>query len=177
MKRIVAVLIVTAAALSASAQTGALNKFFDKYSGDERFLEVKISPKMFSLITNMEVDSPEDKETIEAISKLKGLTVLRAEEGVDSRALYKEAITMVPKDYEQLMTVRDKDVDMRFFIKETSPGKISELLMVSGGMKEFTTLSLVGEIDLKTISRIGKKMDVGGLEQLEKIGEQDKKKN
>lgn len=176
MKKIIALLIVMATVTGASAQQpGALTKFFEKYSGDERFLEVKISPKMFSLITNMEVETPEDKETIEAISKLKGLTVLRAEEGVDARSLYKEAIALVPKDYEQLMTVRDKDVDMRFFIKETSPGKISELLMVSGGVKEFTTLSLVGEIDLKSISRIGKKMNVDGLEKLENMHDHDKK--
>ena len=178
MKKIVAIIMMVAIVSAASAQQpGALSKFFSKYSGDERFMEVKISPKMFSLITNMDVETPEDKETIDAISKLKGLTVLRGEEGVDSRALYKEAISLVPKDYEELMSVRDKDVDMKFFIKETSPGKISELLMVSGGMKEFTTMSLVGEIDLKTISRIGRKMEVDGLDKLEKLHDNHDKKN
>jgi hypothetical protein len=66
------------------------------------------------------------------------------------------------------MTVRDKDKDMKFMIKE-SGGKISELLMVMGGNEEFMVLSLFGEIDLKQVSRIGKRMDVKGLENLHNI--------
>jgi len=39
---------------------------------------------------------------------------------------------MIPqKEYEELLTVRDKDKDMKFFIKEAG-GKISELVMVLG---------------------------------------------
>ena len=87
--------------------------------------------------------------------------------------MYKEAFTLIPiKEYEELMSVRDKDKDMKFFIKE-SGGKISELLMIMGGNEQFMVMSLFGEIDLKQISRIGKKMDVEGLEHLEKM---DKKK-
>jgi len=36
-------------------------------------------------------------------------------------------------------------------------------------------MSLFGEIDLKQIARIGKKMDVKGLEHLEKMHDGDKK--
>ncbi|MBK5278811.1 MAG: DUF4252 domain-containing protein, partial [Bacteroidia bacterium] len=87
--------------------------------------------------------------------------------------LYKEAMSMIPvKEYEELMTVRDKDKDMKFFIKE-SAGKISELVMVMGGNEEFMVLTLFGEIDLKQVSRIGKKMNVDGLENLENL--KDKK--
>jgi hypothetical protein len=128
---------------------------------------------MFSLFTNMEADTPEDKEVLSAISKLKGLRILTKSDSLNSRKLYKEAFSLIPvKDYEELMSFRDKDKDIKFMIKESS-GKISELLMVMGGSKEFMVLSLFGEIDLKQVSRIGKKMDVKGLENLEKM---DKKK-
>jgi hypothetical protein len=80
---------------------------------------------------------------------------------------------MIPaKEYEELMSVRDKDKDMKFFIKE-SGGKISELVMVAGGNEEFMLLSIFGEIDLKQISKISKKMNIDGLENLENI--KDKK--
>jgi hypothetical protein len=75
-----------------------------------------------------------------------------------------------------LMTVRDKDKDMKFMIKE-SGGKISELLMVAGGDSEFMVLSLFGEIDLKQVSRIGSKMDVKGLENLHNIDNKSEKKS
>ena len=153
----------------------AISKFFSKYQTDESFSSVTVSSKMFGLFTNMEADTPEDKEILEAISKLKGLKILAKEDARTARALYKEAFTLIPiKEYEELMAVRTNDKDMKFFIKETS-GKISELLMVVGGNEQFMVMSLFGEIDLKQIARIGKKMDVKGLEHLEKMHDGDKK--
>jgi hypothetical protein len=72
------------------------------------------------------------------------------------------------------MTVRDKDADMKFFIKDDGKGKISELLMVMGGNNDFMILSLFGEIDLKQISRLGRKMDIGGLDKLENMDKKSK---
>jgi hypothetical protein len=151
----------------------AISKFFSKYQADESFSQVTVSSKMFGLFTNMEADTPEDKEVLEAISKLKGLRILGKENTSDARGLYKEAFSLIPmKEYEELMSVRDKDKDMKFLIKE-SGGKISELLMVMGGNQDFMVLSLFGEIDLKQISRIGKKMNVSGLEHLDKMNKKD----
>jgi hypothetical protein len=155
--------------IAAQAQDNAVSKFFSKYQNDESFSQVTVSSKMFGLFTNMDADKPEDKEVLDAISKIKGLRVLAKHETRDSRALYKEAMSMIPaKEYEELMTARDKDKDMKFFIRE-SGGKISELVMVMGGNEEFMVLSIFGDIDLKQISRIGRKMNVDGLENLEKL--------
>ncbi|MFZ5971338.1 MAG: DUF4252 domain-containing protein [Bacteroidota bacterium] len=169
----VVMMMVSAAAL---AQGDAISKFFSKYQNDESFSQVTVSSKMFSLFTNMEVESAEDQEVLNAISKLKGLRILAKEDARDGYALYKEAMAMVPvKEYEELMSVRDKDKDMKFFIKETSPGKISELLMLAGGTQEFMVLSLFGEIDLKQVGKIGSKMDIDGLDNLHKIDDKKKK--
>lgn len=149
----------------------AISKFFTKYQDDESFTQVTVSSKMFSLFTNMEVESKEDQEVLNAISKLKGLRILAKENTSDARKLYKEAFTLIPvKEFEELMSVRDKDKDMKFYIKE-SGGKISELVMIAGGTDDFMVMTLVGEIDLKQVAKIGKKMDVKGLENLQKIEE------
>jgi hypothetical protein len=154
----------------ASAQTDAISKFFTKYQSDESFSQVTVSSKMFALFTNMEVESAEDKEIIEAISKIKGLRILAKEDARNARELYKEAFSLIPvKDYEELMTVRDKDQDMKFLIKDDGKGKISELIMVMGGNEDFMVMTLYGEIDLKQVSRIGKKMDIDGLDKLEQL--------
>lgn len=175
MKKVMVVAVMMVMAVAAQAQGDAISKFFTKYQNDDSFSQVTVSSKMFSLFTNMEVENKDDQEVLNAISKLKGLRILAKEQTRDSRALYKEAMGMIPvKEYEELMTVRDKDKDMKFFIKEAG-GKISELVMVMGGNEEFMVLSLFGEIDLKQVSKIGHKMNVDGLENLEKI--KDDKKN
>ena len=173
MKKIMALVALLIVMNGAFAQD-AISKFFSKYQDDESFTQVSVSGKMFSLFTNMDADTPEDKEVLEAISKLKGLRILGKQNTSDARALYKEAFALIPiNEFEELMSVRDKDKDMKFYIKEKG-GKISELLMVMGGTSDFMVLSLFGEIDLKQVSRIGKKMDVKGLENLEKMDHKKK---
>jgi len=174
MKKIIVIVMLMAGANGVFAQD-AISKFFTKYQNDESFTQVTVSSKMFSLFTNMEVESKDDQEVLNAISKLKGLRILGKENTSDARALYKEAFALIPtKEFEELMSVREKDQDMKFYIKE-SGGKISELVMIMGSTDDFMVMSLFGEIDLKQVSRMGKKMDVKGLENLEKI--EDKKKN
>ena len=172
MKKIIGAGVLMMVMSGAFAQD-AISKFFSKYQSDETFSQVTVSSKMFALFTNMDADTPEDKEVLEAISKLKGLRILAKEDARNARSLYKEAFTLIPiKEYEELMSVRDKDKDMKFLIKE-SGGKISELLMIMGGNEQFMVMSLFGEIDLKQVSRIGKKMDVKGLEHLEKMDKKE----
>lgn len=175
MKKLWIVLVLMTGYSVTNAQNDAISKFFAKYQSDESFSQVTVSSKMFSLFTNMEVETPEDKEVLSAISKLKGLRILSKEDARNARELYKEAFALIPmKDYEELMTVRDKDQDMKFLIKDDGKGKITELIMVMGGLDTFMVMSLYGDIDLKQVSRIGKKMDIQGLDNLENI---DKKKN
>jgi hypothetical protein len=172
MKKVIVGLMVIMASFAAQAQD-AISKFFTKYQNDESFSQVNISSKMFSLMANLDVEKPEDQEVVNMISKIKGLRILAKEQTRDSRELYKEALGMIPqKDFEELMTVRDKDKDMKFFIKEAG-GKISELVMIAGGNEEFMVLSLFGEIDLKQVSKISKRMNIEGLENLENV--KDKK--
>ncbi len=169
MKKLIVGLMLIAASVTAQAQNDAIAKFFSKYQDNEQFSQVTISGKMFSMMANISGDNEDEKAMIKAISKIKGLRILSKDDTRDSRQLYKEAITAIPaKDFEELMTIRDKDKDMKFFTKE-SGGKISELVMIMGGNDDFMMLTLFGEIDLKEMSKIGKAVSIDGLENLEKI--------
>lgn len=176
MKKLMIVVVMLVGSMAAQAQNDAVTKFFSKYQDNPEFTQVTVSSKMFGLFTNMDVEKPEDKELLEAISKIKGLRVLAKDAARDSRELYKEALSIVPKDYEELMFVRDKDQDMKFLIKE-SGGKISDLLMIAAGNDDFKMLSLFGEIDLKKVSKIGSKMSIDGLQHLNKMDKEEKKKD
>lgn len=171
MKKLMIGLVMMAVSVIANAQNDAIAKFFTKYQNDESFSQVTVSGKMFSMMANIDGDTPEEKAMINSISKIKGLKILSKSEARNSRELYKEAISMIPsKDFEELMSVRDKDKDMKFFTKE-SGGKISELVMVMGGNEEFMVMTIFGEIDLKDISKIGKSVNIEGMENLDKINE------
>lgn len=171
MKKLLIGFVMMAVSVMANAQNDAIAKFFTKYQGDESFSQVTVSGKMFSMMANLDGDTPEEKAMINSISKIKGLKILSKSDARNSRELYKEAISMIPaKDFEELMSLRDKDKDMKFFTKE-SGGKISELVMVMGGNDEFMVMTIFGEINLKDISKIGKSVNIEGMENLDKIND------
>lgn len=171
-------LLFACASLTVGAQDDAISKFFNQYVNDDAFTVVYISPKMFDLFTKMDLhemadvkDDPDAKAALEIIQGLKGLRVLTTEAA--PMKYFQEAKTKIPTgEYDLLMTVRDQgDENVEIFTKDSSEGTISELLIMVGGSDEFVLLSIVGDIDLKKISRLGKVMDVKGAEHLEKVGE------
>lgn len=174
MKKLVIVGLAVLFSAQLQAQD-AITKFFGKYETDDSYSHVSITSRMFGLFTDLEVENKEDQEVLDAISKLEGLKILAKENTSNGKALYAEALGKLPKgEYDELMSIRDEDKDMKFLIKERS-GKISELLMVMGGNQEFFILSLFGEIDLKQIAKISSAMDIDGLEGLERLNDRDKK--
>lgn len=169
MKKIITAFVLMIVSFGAMAQSPIIQKYMDKYEGDEEFTKVSLNGKMFSLFAQLEGGTEEEKEFMGAVSKIKGLKVLVGENVDNAAKLFKEATTEVDKaGYDELMTVKDAEEDMKFSIKEKN-GVIEELIMVVGGNKNFVLLSLYGEIDLKAISKVAKKMDVGGFGNLSRL--------
>jgi hypothetical protein len=71
-----------------------------------------------------------------------------------------------------LMVVRDKDANMQFLIKE-SGGKITELIMLVDSDSSFVAASIYGDIDLKQMSKMGKSLNISGMENLNKLDDMD----
>jgi len=162
-------MVILTSFIQVKAQNDGISKFFSKYENDMDYTVVNITGRMFGMFTNFEGDTPEDKELINAISKLTGLKILTRDDVENGHTLYKEALSIIPqKEYDELMTIRDQDKNMRFLIKEKA-GKISELIMIIGGDHEFFIMSIIGEIDLKQISRLSKAMDIDGLDKLNNL--------
>ncbi len=163
-------IMMTVGFFAASAQGELINQYMDDYAGDENYVKVSINSKMFSLFTELEGNSDDEKEFLEAVSKLKGLKILASDSLPNgSRAIYNKTTADVDKaGYEELMTVKDAEEDIKFSIKEKK-GIIEELIMVVGGNKNFVFLSLYGEIDLKTVSKLATSMNVDSLRGLKNL--------
>ncbi len=163
----VALFLMTMLPLSMVAQTDAITKYFDQYMEDENFTVVYITPKMFQMISKLNLKDKEGMELKEVLQDLKGLRILTTEK--NGLQYYKEAISKFKtNEYELLMTVRDKDENVRFWTKENN-GTISELLMLVGGVKEFVMISFIGNISLDKISKLANNLDVDGMEHLKEL--------
>jgi len=170
MKYILILLLAVSFSVTIDAQNDAISKFFGNYMEDDDFTSVYISPKMFQMISKLDLsntDDPDAKATMEMIKDIRGLRILTSEK--NPLVLYKEAISKFStSEYEVLMTVKDGGENVRFWIKETD-NTINELLLLVGGKDEFVLLSFIGKIDLNKIAKLSQSIDIKGAEHLEKV--------
>jgi predicted transcriptional regulator len=179
MKYLLSFLMVLFVAIgSVSAQDDAITKYFDKYMDNEDFTVVYLSPKLFQLLGKLNLEDIDDEDAeavLEVVEDLKSLRVLTTE--VNGVQYYNEAVKIInTKDYEVLMTVRDNEENVQFLIKD-SGNVINELLLLVGSDSDFVMVSFVGNIDLDKISRLAKKLDVDGVEHLDKLDNRERKSN
>ncbi|HEY8968589.1 MAG TPA: DUF4252 domain-containing protein [Puia sp.] len=170
-KKLLVVLGLLLVGAVSQAQDDAIGKFFGKYIEDSRFSVVSVSPKMFRLLSKVNWDTiPADIR--QTVSKLQSLRIISTE--TTPYVFYKEALSKIDmKEYEELITVRDKTDNIRFVIKE-SGGIIHELLMIAADEDGFTMMSFVGDIDLDKLARLSASMDIKGLEGLKNAKRKNK---
>lgn len=163
---------ITALALSWSfqltAQDDAISTLFSKYVDDDKFTSIYVSPKMFQMFAKTDLNNM-DAEARQAIQSLKSLRMLVADS--NGIALYNEAINKLKTtDYELLMSIKDGNENIRFWVKENPQNKniVKELLMLVGG-DDFVLLSFLGDIDINKLSKLGDNLNIEGIEHLEKL--------
>jgi len=170
MKRLLLFLVAIFASYHLSAQQGSvIERFFQKYENDRSFTVITITPKMFSMFAKVDPGDADAKNMMKVIQKLKGLRILTKETTKDGPRLYKEAAAFLGSDFDELMTVRDKDSDLKFLVKEDAKGNINELVMLVGSADEFLAMSLVGTLDLNEISQIANGINIQGMDKLKNV--------
>ncbi len=175
MKKLVLTMVLGLFAVSANAQSDAISKYFDKYVDDASFMHLNFSGKMFQMIAKLEFeDEAEQKMVQESLGKIKRVQVLGKDKDVDGRKMYAEALKAIKgNEFEELMSLREDDKDIRFMIKEKN-NKIHELFMVMGGDDEFGLLSIVGDgIDLNALYKLSKSIGMDGFKELEFLDKMD----
>lgn len=170
MKRILAGGVFMIFTLTAFSQQSAVDKVFDKYSGQEGYTTVYISSFMFNLLNSLEVDDPEYNEFKKATSGINSIKIL-TQDGSGSESFGKELLSMLPRsEYKELMVVKDQEEEVLFLARE-SGGKITEFLLIVSGGGEDALIAIQGDIDLESISSIASGLDMPGLENLEDLEE------
>jgi hypothetical protein len=182
MKHIILSVAILFLALNASSQSNPVDELFDRYNGKEGFTTVYISSKMLGMFSSQdqkEQKDQNDRDINNLINRLKSIRILSVEDTTLNRKInfYNELSKKMDFSvYEELMVVKEGGNMTKFLIRE-SGNTIAELLMITGGPGGNALISIRGDLDLKTISGLSKKMGIQQLEGLENIdAKQGKKK-
>ncbi|WP_437395089.1 DUF4252 domain-containing protein [Flagellimonas lutimaris] len=168
MKKYILIVVLALLPLAGFSQS-----VFDKFEDLDDVTTVIVNRSMFNLLAKMDIetDDPEAREFINIVNSLKSLKVFTTESksiGDDMKSSVDNYLRS--SKMEELMRIKDKDANVKFYIKEgRDADHVSELLMFVTGMKnieangqrfETVILSLTGDIDLNNISSLTKKMNL-----------------
>lgn len=164
--------IIAAIALSAGlvAQQNVLDKHFSQYQGDEDFSKISISGKVFEMTAYLETDDEDLEEIKEFAQGITGLKMLIGENQPNGVKQYTEATMKVEKDYEELMSVDDKDGKFTFYIDEKN-GVVKEFVAVGTTDSTLILVSLVGKMDLRQLGSISGKIHNEGFGYINKMND------
>ncbi len=181
LKKMIALVFVLAIPALMMAQS-PMDDVFAKYNGKKGFTTVKINKEMFQLFSEIEVntDGENSKELAamkELTEQLDGIRVLSFEPDDDYDGpmvnLYDEVMANVSKSFVELMSVKDGEDDVKFFILKKGKKVKELLLLVNESDGESVAISITGLLDMKNISKIAQTMNVKGMEKLDQL--KDKK--
>ena len=170
MKKFIIIAILSLLPVGLWAQS-----IFDRFEDLDEVSSVVVNKNMFNLLVKMDVDTddPEAKEFMDIAKSLSGLKVFITEDekvSADMKATVDKYLKSA--ELEELMRVKDKDANVKFYIKSgKDEDHVSELLMFVTGIKnmdveiddrkiETVLLTLTGDIDLTKIGSLTKKMDL-----------------
>lgn len=163
----------------ASFAQNPTNNMFKKYGSGDGFTVVSINKDLFTLLLEMgeETDAKEINEVKDVIKDLENIRILMydANKGTDPSFLPKfkqELEGMKLTDYSELMMVKEQDEEVKFLIRKDGE-IINELLLLISQPDEAGFVSITGNINIKSIAKIAKTINVQGLENLEKINQKE----
>lgn len=170
MKKIIITLTLLLSIGALSAQNAISNHFSD-YQEREDIIHISVTGKIFELMGHVEVETEEEKEFQEFVTSINRFEMIIGDEPVFSKDDFRSALGRVDEQYEELMSIEDKDGTFNFRIDERN-GVVRELVMVAIADEDLIVFSLSGDMDLKQISKIGAQIQTEGFQYLEKIDEQ-----
>ena len=170
MKKILVALMLIMSSFLVNAQNTAVDQLFEKYADKDGFTTVSISKAMFSLFAS---EKESKDEFNQAVRGLESIRILAPDSAIQAQMkgklnFYNEVCKSLPiAQYEELMSVKEKDQVFKMLIKRKG-STITEFLMIGGG-SDNVLICITGNIDLKSISKLSKAMDIEGMENIDKI--------
>ncbi len=149
------------------AQNNAIDRFYreyqQKYSLDVTSASGKLLPLLFE-----DKKGKEKEELLTIINKLTALKILSKNNPKNGNELFSSAISLVPKQYELILSIDETDRKVKCYTIESSNSKITELVMIAWQWGRFMILSITGDIDLKEIYKLTQNLNFENLSGTQK---------
>nr|NQU89982.1 DUF4252 domain-containing protein [Bacteroidota bacterium] len=178
-----AILMIAAIALIAMpfktfSQSSPTDELFEVYGAKDGFTTIHVTKELFTLFAEITEDAEGDeaREFEDVVKGLDHIRILLYDIGDDNKYASEETLDefrdmlddVKLQNFTELMTVKEGKETVKFMIRKN--GKtINELLLLLNQDDQAGFISITGNINLKSIARLSKSMNIKGMENLEKL--------
>ncbi len=165
MKKLVIILVLSIVPFFINAQD-FVDDMIDKYQDKKGFTTVVINSALFDIAA--QIDDDED------LQKMKGMIdniriIAMEDHYISDVNFFDEMKSQVDtKAYVELMTVKEHDNDVIFYVKYAGEN-IRELLLVAGGHDDNAIISIKGNINLKDLASLSESVHIKGFKYLDEL--------
>ena len=148
-----------------------VDQLIGKYQGKKGFTTVVVNKNLFDIVAAMD-ENDEDLQQMKGMIDNIRIIAMADDLNPENINFYQEIINQVDtKSYQELMTVKETDNDVVFYVKYIG-NDIEELLLIAGGNDENAVISIKGKINLKEIASLSKSIHMKGFEHLDELENQ-----
>lgn len=151
-------LLIAVACLLSSLAMGQKD-LMERYANIEGVTTVYISKSMLQMMPNLDIHI--NMNTKDLAGRLSGILILTTERKnlitnlrKDARAFYNN------KAFEVLMTVKDEESLVNFYIRRKNDKRIAEMVMVVDEGDEFVLIQMTGDMTMEDIKKMTKGMSI-----------------
>jgi hypothetical protein len=158
MKRIVLLVMAVAFPAFLVAQNSAVDKLFNKYSGQEGVTTVSISPELFQMVNAMGIEEIEDADIqFDKIASVKVLTIEDEDQWADVNFYTESSKDLDVDNFEEVMTVNDGGEMVRIWMK-VEKNEMSEFLLIVGG-DDNVLVYITGNFNMDDLEELAESVD------------------
>ncbi len=147
---------------------------FDKYEDMDGVTSIIATEDMFEMLSSIEPEGNEAKEEMSLLKDLTGLKVFSTEKADLKQQFVKDFNAYVQQNQmKELLRINDDKANVKFYvIKGDKPYLTKELVMILTGKNnnnEIVILDITGNIDLRKLSKLNKKVKVVDKKYFEEV--------
>lgn len=170
MKKVTVLIAMFLLPVLAMAQTASIDKLMKKYGGQEGVTVVNISPQLFKVMADLNVNEYSGKDfPLDKLSAVKVISIENAE--LLKGANFYEEVTadLNLASFAEIMTVKDGTEDVRMWMKNEGK-QIREFLLVVSSPDEGVVVYISGDFNMNDIGGLAQSFNgMEGLEALENM--------
>jgi len=166
MKKIIGLIVLAVFPFFLNAQD-FVDNLIEKYQGERGFTTVVINSALFDIAAA--IDDDEDLQKMKGM--IDNIRIIAMEDhfySSDINFLNEIKSQLDTKSYVELMTVKEHNNDVIFYVKYSGKD-IEELLLVAGGIEDNAVISIKGKLNLRDLASLSNSVHISGFEYLDEL--------